>query len=188
MERKCSQWHHPSPMSDTFQGGCEISYRMLYWCSTSTTFGKSQYWWHRTQWVFYVGRKRNKRAGTVGEAVSWMLEDLAGLRGAPCWTCPALEWVEASQNPSWQSWWERKGRLRKATLEGAHSVWEMVTGNSFCPGQRTYQKTLGECHSFGQETSGLLRKRMKFEHRHICDDSRVGSKNVKKFQLFGGEI
>lgn len=63
-----------------------------------------------------------------------------------------------------------------------------MTGNSFRPGQRTHQKILGECHSYGQETSGLVRKRMKFEHKHICGDSRVGSKNMKKFQLLVEEI
>lgn len=63
-----------------------------------------------------------------------------------------------------------------------------MTGNSFRPGQGTHQKTLGECHSLGQETSGVVRKRMEFEHRHICGDSGVESKNMKKFQLWGEEI
>ena len=71
--------------------------------------------------------------------------------------------------------------MRKATLKVLILCEKMVTGNSFRPDQRTHQKTLGECHSDGQETSGLGRKRMEFEHRHICGDGRMGSKNMKKF-------
>lgn len=78
-------------------------------------------------------REKEKWKQTVGEAVSCMLLGFGGLSDEHV---PALEWVEASQNPSWQPWWERKGRLRKATLEGTRSVWEMVTGNSFRPGQK----------------------------------------------------
>lgn len=60
-----------------------------------------------------------------------------------------------------------------------------MTGNSFRPRQRTHQKTLGKCHSYGQETSGLVRKRMEFELSCICGDSRVGSKNTEGISTFG---
>lgn len=56
---------------------------MLYWYSTSIKFGKSQYWWNSTQRVFFVGRKRNERAGKGGEAVSWMLPTWLGSGGLP---------------------------------------------------------------------------------------------------------
>lgn len=48
--------------------------------------------------------KEMERARAVGEAVSWTWLNWLGAGGLHVEHVPALEWVEASQNPSWQSW------------------------------------------------------------------------------------
>ena len=119
-------WHSLSPMSDQFQGRQEIPYRMLYGCSTSTKLGregvKSLFMAEHPKSNPYMEKEKWQGGDDRGGcSLTWLG---SGEWGLPVEQTPALKWVEATQNPSWQPWWERKRRLRKATLEGTHSLWE----------------------------------------------------------------
>lgn len=180
------EWYISRWMRDILQGALLT---FLYISKIFFFFLKNQYSWQSTQSTVLTWSRRSERVERVGEAGFVDAADPAGLRGGSLLN-RSLHWngwrlLRTPFGSHGEKGKEGWGRPRWKVLIPCE---KMVTGNSFRPGQRTHQKTSGECHTYGQETSGLVRKRMEFEHRHICGDRRVGSEN-EEISTFGrGDI